>query len=75
MYNVNIIITNQNSIKNTTAEKNSATQKFAILFTILSYFAILFTILKKCCDKKKYCNSTKQHNKTQNIVRKRSKWS
>ena len=45
MYNVKIIITNQNSVKNTIDENFSTTQKIAILFVILSYFAILFTVL------------------------------
>ena len=53
MYNVKIIITNQNSVKNTTAEKCSATQNFAILFTrllnfviFLQYFLILQNFLQ-----------------------------
>ena len=62
MYNIKIIITNQNSVKNTTAETFSVTRNFAILsylqyflqslkifvilFAILSYFAIFFAILE-----------------------------
>ena len=35
MYNVKIIITNQNPVKNTTAETFFATRHFEILFSIL----------------------------------------
>ena len=61
MYNVKIIITNLNSVKNTTAEFFSATRNFAILlnfailFAMLSYFAILFTILETNCNT--FCNT------------------
>ena len=56
MHNVKIIITNQNSVKNTTAEIFSATRNFAILFAILLnfaillYIAILFTIVEQNCN-------------------------
>ena len=66
MYNVKIIITNQNSVKNTTAEFFSRYAKFCStfcntfefcnnFFAILSYFAILFTILEK--NYNTFCNT------------------
>ena len=77
MYNVKIIITNQNSVKNTTAEIFSAMRKFVILFAILSYIAILFTILEKFCNNfcnvsifcNNFCNTWNIYNKYCNNLR------
>ena len=55
MYNVKIIITNQNSVKNTTTEILSAPRNCAILFAILSYFTVLLTILENFCNA--FCNT------------------
>ena len=46
MYNIKIIITNQNSVKNTIADFLSATQNLAILLNFAILFVILFTILE-----------------------------
>ena len=64
MYNVKIIITNQNSVKKTTAEMFFPLRKILQYFGILQYFlqylnffAILFTILEFFCNT--FCNTWK----------------